>query len=102
MRSTRLRSEGNGGAIMSFRFLQRSFSGRSAAGRLFASIFIFLVAVAGHAASIRGVVADASGSRVTGATVNLLMNGQVVGSAVSGADGSFQIMTGARGRFFPW
>jgi vitamin B12 transporter len=85
---------------MSFRFLQRSFSGRSAAGRLFASIFIFLAAVAGHAASIRGVVADASGSRVTGATVNLLMNGQVVGSAVSGADGSFQIMTGARGRFF--
>ena len=29
--------------------------------------------------------------RVTGATVDLISNGQVVGSAVSGADGSFQI-----------
>ena len=43
---------------------------------------------------------DASGARVTGATVDLISNGQVVGSAVSGADGSFQIMTGLRGRFF--
>ncbi len=46
------------------------------------------------------MVADASGARVTGATVDLVSNGQVVGSAVSGADGSFQILTGLRGRFF--
>ena len=43
------------------------------------------------AASIRGVVTDASGARVTGATVVLFSNGQVVASAVSAADGSFQI-----------
>ena len=46
------------------------------------------------------MVTDASGARVTGATVDLISNGSVVGSAVSGADGSFQIMTGLRGRFF--
>ena len=83
---------------MSFLFLQRLFSGRSA-GRIFASILILITAV-GHAASIRGVVTDASGARITGATVNLLLNGQVAASAVSGADGSFQIMTGSKGRFF--
>ena len=53
-----------------------------------------------HAASIRGVVTDASGAKVTGATVALINNGEVVASAVSGADGSFQILTGVQGRFF--
>lgn len=85
---------------MSFRLLQRIFSGRIAAGRLFVVILICIFASAGYAASIRGVVSDASGARVSGATVDLLMNGQVIGSAVSGADGSFQILTGQRGRFF--
>jgi iron complex outermembrane receptor protein/vitamin B12 transporter len=32
--------------------------------------------------------------------VDLISNGSVVGSAVSGADGSFQVITGMRGRFF--
>jgi vitamin B12 transporter len=52
------------------------------------------------AASVRGFVTDASGSKVTGATVALLQNGTIVGSAVSAADGSFQILTGTSGRFF--
>jgi vitamin B12 transporter len=100
VRSTRLRSEGNGGAIMSFRAFQRLFSSRSIA-RLLGPLVLFVgVAVSGYAASIRGVVSDASGARVSGATVNLISNGSVVGSAVSGADGSFQIITGLRGRFF--
>jgi hypothetical protein len=43
------------------------------------------------AASIRGVVTDASGAKVTGANVILISNGKVVASAVSTADGSFQI-----------
>ncbi len=85
---------------MSFRLLQRIFSGRVATGRLFVVILVCLFAASGYAASIRGVVSDASGARVSGATVDLLMSGQVVGSAVSGADGSFQILTGLRGRFF--
>ena len=79
MRSTSLRSEGNGGAIMPFRTLHRIFSGQISAFRLCVALLICVFAVAGHAASIRGVVADASGARVTGATVDLISNGQVVG-----------------------
>jgi iron complex outermembrane receptor protein/vitamin B12 transporter len=52
------------------------------------------------AASIRGVVTDASGAKVTGASVVLLSGGKAVGAAVSTADGSFQIITGVEGRFF--
>lgn len=80
---------------MLFREFHRFFS-----GRLAAAVLVCSFAIAGHAASIRGVVTDASGARVTGATVDLIQSGQVVGSAVSGADGSFQILTGQRGRFF--
>ena len=66
-------------------------------------VFLFLLvlsATTAHAASIRGVVTDTSGARVKGATVGLLANGQVVASAVSGADGSYEILTGLTGRFF--
>jgi iron complex outermembrane receptor protein/vitamin B12 transporter len=96
----RLRSEGNGGAIMSFRFLQRFIASRFVSGFFLAVLLCTCASTAAHAASIRGVVTDASGARVSGATVELVMNGQVVGSAVSGADGSYQILTGLRGRFF--
>jgi vitamin B12 transporter len=58
------------------------------------------LALAASAASVRGYVTDASGAKVTGATVALLENGTVVGSAVSAPDGSFQILTGTSGRFF--
>ena len=84
---------------MSFRFLQRFFLSRFITGCLLAVLLCALAAIA-HAASIRGVVTDDSGARVSGAAVDLLLNGQVVGTAVSGADGSFQILTGLRGRFF--
>ncbi|HEV2137117.1 MAG TPA: TonB-dependent receptor [Terracidiphilus sp.] len=53
-----------------------------------------------HAASIRGTVTDSSGAKVSGAAVVLISNGAVVGSAVSHADGSFEITTGTGGRFF--
>jgi iron complex outermembrane receptor protein/vitamin B12 transporter len=52
------------------------------------------------AASIRGVVTDATGAKVTGANVVLISGGKTVGAAVSTADGSFQIITGVEGRFF--
>jgi len=52
------------------------------------------------AASIRGVVTDATGAKVTGANVVLLSGGKAVGAAVSTADGSFQMITGVEGRFF--
>lgn len=57
-------------------------------------------AISAYAASIRGKVTDSSGARVSGATVSLLQGSTIVGSAVSGADGSFEITTGASGRFF--
>jgi iron complex outermembrane receptor protein/vitamin B12 transporter len=68
--------------------------------RVFAAILLCLAAIAGHAASIRGVVTDASGAKVTGANVVLVNSGKVIASAVSTADGSFQILTGVEGRFF--
>jgi iron complex outermembrane receptor protein/vitamin B12 transporter len=52
------------------------------------------------AASIRGVVTDTSGAKVTGATVVLISGGKAVATAVSTADGSFQMITGIEGRFF--
>jgi iron complex outermembrane receptor protein/vitamin B12 transporter len=66
-----------------------------------AAVIVFTaIAAACHAASIRGTVTDATGARITGATVILLSNGQQAGSSVSTADGSFEITTGAPGRFF--
>jgi len=52
------------------------------------------------AAAIRGVVTDPSGAKVIAANVALVSGGKVVANAVSTADGSFQILTGAAGRFF--
>lgn len=52
------------------------------------------------AASIRGQLSDPSGRAVSGTTVVLLFDGKVVGSGVSRADGSFQILTGRVGRFY--
>lgn len=68
--------------------------------RASATILFLLVAVVSHAASIRGVVTDASGAKVTGASVTLISKGAVVASAISAPDGSFVLTTGAAGRFF--
>ncbi|HEU5352351.1 MAG TPA: TonB-dependent receptor [Terracidiphilus sp.] len=63
-------------------------------------ILTFLLPAKGHAAAIHGVVTDGTGARVRGATVGLIHQGRIVGSAVSGPDGSFEILTGVEGRFF--
>ena len=55
---------------------------------------------AAFAVSLRGVVTDASGAKVTGANVTLLSNGEVAGTDVSQADGSYHILTGFAGRFY--
>ena len=91
----RLRSEGNGGAMM---YLFRPL--RFAPARLLTLILLSLAAISASAASIRGVVTDASGAKVTGATVDLLYAGNVIASTVSHADGSFEILTGVQGRFY--
>jgi len=66
-------------------------------------ILVFLLTVSSalaRAASIRGVVTDTTGGRVKGATVGLLNNGKVIADAVSGEDGSFEVLTGVAGRFY--
>ncbi len=63
-------------------------------------LLLALLVASAYAASVRGMVTDASGAKVSGATVALLSGGKVVGAAVSGADGSFQVLTGQTGRFY--
>jgi len=65
-----------------------------------AVLFLAQCATLCQAASIRGVVTDATGAKVTGASISLVSNGKVIASTVSGSDGSFQVTTGTRGRFF--
>jgi len=59
-----------------------------------------LAAAICSAATVRGVVIDPSGAKVTGATVVLVSNGKIVNTAISAADGSFQFQIGEDGRFF--
>ena len=73
---------------------------RRALHRIFLSILFVGFSALCPAASIRGVVSDATGSKVRGANVTLLSNGKVVATAVSTADGGFEILTGVEGRFF--
>jgi vitamin B12 transporter len=78
--------------------------GRAWPRRILRTIYAALLLAAGAAAcgaaSIHGVVSDATGAKVTGASVALVSKGQVVASSVSGADGSFTLTSGASGRFF--
>ena len=81
-----------------FRFPRTAL--RRALIRLISALLLAASWLTVQAASIHGVVTDATGARVTGASVALINKGTVVGSAVSAADGSFNITTGASGRFF--
>ena len=69
------------------------------AGLLFA-LLSAVTPITLFAASVRGVVSDPTGGRVSGASVALVSNGAVVASSVSRSDGSFQMNTGSAGRFF--
>jgi iron complex outermembrane receptor protein/vitamin B12 transporter len=84
---------------MSFSFYLRRQLSRAGLPVLTAILFA-ASALLCPAASIRGVVTDGSGAKVTGAIVVLAYNGKGIASAVSTADGSFQILTGVSGRFF--
>lgn len=67
---------------------------------LCAVLLIFFSATLASAASIRGTVTDASGASVSGAKVVLFSKQTVVATAVTHADGSFELLTGASGRYF--
>ena len=90
--------EGSEATTMPNVYSLRSLSGRVA--RIFAIFFASQIAVLCPAASIRGIVTDITGVKVTGASVALMSNGKVIGSTVSSSDGSFQITTGTSGRYF--
>lgn len=79
-------------------------SALSPSRRLFRQLPLLLASILipnlAQAASIRGQVVDTTGAKVTGANVVVVNNGKPVGSAVSTADGSFEIDTGSAGRFF--
>ena len=77
-----------------------SFLSGRAFRRILPVLAIILSALTAQAASIRGTVTDASGARVSGATVVLLQGGKVAASTVSTADGSYEINTSISGRFF--
>jgi iron complex outermembrane receptor protein/vitamin B12 transporter len=68
--------------------------------RVLALLLLAAFTAACPAASIRGVITDATGAKVAGANVVLISGGKAVGVAVSDADGSFQILTGVEGHFF--
>ena len=63
---------------MSFRMFHRLFIRQLSPNTFLQLRFLCIFAVAANAASIRGVVTDASGARITGATVDLLSSGQIV------------------------
>jgi len=67
---------------------------------LITAILLSVCPLQSLAASISGVVTDATGKKVTGAKIVLLSKGKVIATAVSVADGSFQITTGTSGRCF--
>ncbi|MGB7188918.1 MAG: carboxypeptidase regulatory-like domain-containing protein, partial [Acidobacteriaceae bacterium] len=76
------------------RYLQRL------ACRVFLFAGIVLFAFTSHAVTVHGVVTDTVGRPVSDATVALVQNGQVVLSAVSHADGSYQLSNGSSGQFY--
>lgn len=72
---------------------------KAAARALCALVFALFPAFA-HAASVHGTVTDASGARISGAKIVLISNQSVAATALSRADGSFEILTGSSGRYF--
>ncbi len=72
---------------------------RRIATRLFCAVALASFAVSAHAVIVRGTITDPLGAAVPGARVLLIQNKQTAGSAVSGADGSFEIRSTASGRF---
>lgn len=67
--------------------------------RLLAALLLVCAAVSAHAVVVRGTVTDRLGAAVRGAHVNLVQDGHVVASVVSGYDGSFELTSGNSGRF---
>jgi len=68
--------------------------------RTLAVLLLVQISVFCSAATVRGVVTDATGANVKGARVALMNSGTVIASSVSTSDGSFELTTGTSGRYF--
>jgi iron complex outermembrane receptor protein/vitamin B12 transporter len=72
--------------------------------RLFCRAVLFasalLIASQSHAVTVHGTVTDTLGRPVSDANIALVQNGQVILSAVSRYDGSYQLSSGASGQFY--
>jgi len=92
---TRLRSEGNEGAIVTNSRYLRKIS---------ACLPLFVIFATAHSPSwageIHGIVTDPSGAPISGATVALFHDKAVVTSKATGSDGGFELITGVEGRFY--
>lgn len=77
----------------------RPFAASHVLRRLFAAAILSFSAISSEAVIVRGTVTDPLGAAVPGAAVQLIQNKQIVGSALSGSDGSFEIRSTATGRF---
>ncbi|WP_263358105.1 TonB-dependent receptor [Acidicapsa ligni] len=76
------------------------FHGRSSlCSRLFCATILLLLSTVAHAGVIRGIVTDTTGATVTGASIVLMQGNKAVSTTVSGADGTYQFVTGKSGRF---
>jgi vitamin B12 transporter len=84
--------------MLAFNSLRASSCARFA--RTLAVLFLAQIAVSCQAASVRGIVTDATGAKVRGASVALMSSEKVIASSVSASDGSFQLTTGTSGRYF--
>ncbi len=58
-----------------------------------------LASIAAHAVVVRGTVTDQLGAPVPGAHIQLIQGKGTASSAISGPDGSFEVRSGASGRF---
>ncbi|WP_263384858.1 TonB-dependent receptor [Granulicella arctica] len=79
--------------ISTFRRAARCFTLRAIAP------LMFLSPVAAHAVIVRGTVTDPLGAAIPFAKVELVQGKRVVAIALSGPEGSFEILTDAHGRF---
>ena len=60
---------------------------------------LLIFATVSHAGVIRGTVTDTTGATVKGASIVLMNGTKYVSTTISGADGSYQFVTGQSGRF---
>ena len=70
------------------------------ARRLLCISILLATAAASHAVSVHGTVTDTLGEPIAGAAVGLVHDGKVIKSVLTGADGSYTLVSPDSGRFY--